>query len=56
MDFDVVNVEAASFFAEAMAEFRQAYMQGREYAQEDINGPVGSDGRGDSTEEADIGY
>lgn len=42
IDFDTLNVEAKSFFVEALTEFAQAYMQGREYAQSGEGRPLRS--------------
>ena len=33
IDFDTLNIEARSFFVNALTEFGQTYMEGREYAQ-----------------------
>jgi len=45
IDFDTAVVEAQSFFAETMAEFQQAYMEGREYAGQSAAPPDAEEGQ-----------
>ena len=52
IEFDEATLEATVFFAEALVEFQQAYMAGREYAQGDVSQPAPQQGPSSGQENA----